>query len=91
MENEPQKIEYKIQGSRVFADGGGSYNCMNKVTATELCQKLNELEHYKKEYTKITEKLDKLTKDIKRLNITVSTVHEELKTIIKGIEQWQKK
>lgn len=81
------KIEYKIQGSRVYAQGGGSYNCTNRVTATELCTKLNELEHYKNEYTKITEKLDKLTRDVMRLNITVSTVHEELKTIIKGIEQ----
>ena len=85
MKNE-SKIEYKIQGSRVYGDGH-SFQCTNRVTATELCTKLNELEHYKNEYTKITEKLDKLTRDVMRLNITVSTVHEELKTIIKGIEQ----
>ena len=86
-ESESQKIEYKIQGSRVYAQGGGSYNCTNKITALELCNKLNQLEHYKNEYITITEQLNKITKDIKRLNITVSTVHEELKTIIKGIEQ----
>ena len=85
--SESQKIEYKTQGSRVYANGGGSYNCTNRVTATELCQKLNELEFYKNEYLKTEHKLDQITKDIIRLNITVSTVHEELKTIIKGIKQ----
>ena len=81
-------IEYKVQGSRVYGkNGGGSYNCTNKITAQELCQKLNELEKYKTEHRKTTEKLDNITKDITRLNITISTLHEEIQIIRKRLEQ----
>lgn len=81
------KITYQIKGSRVYAEGGGSYNCTNKITATELCQKLNHYETIKKEYQKTTKKLDQITRDIIRMNITLSTVHEELQQIRKGLEQ----
>ena len=80
-------IEYKTQGSRVYAKGGGSYNCTNKVTAIELCKKLNELEKCKTEYQQTEKTLDKITKDITRLNITISTLHTEIQIIRKRLEQ----
>lgn len=77
---------YKVQGSRVYGQGK-SYNCTNKVTATELCTKLNELEKCKTEHTETEKTLNKITKDIHRLNITISTLHNEIQQIRKRLEQ----
>ena len=78
---------YKVQGSRVYAKGGGSYNCTNKVTATELCKKLNELEKCKTKHTETEKTLNKITKDITRLNITISTLHTEIQQIRQELQQ----
>lgn len=78
--------KWNIQGSRVYGDGH-SFNCTNKITAKELQGILNNYETIKTEYKKTTKKLDQITRDIIRMNITLSTVHEELQQIRKGLEQ----
>ena len=69
-------LTYKTEGSRVYAKGGGSYNCINKITAIELCNKLNELERCKTEYQEIEKTLDRVTRKVIPIqkNIEVLTV-----------------
>lgn len=75
-------ITYKIEGSRVYGEnGGGSYNCTNKVTATELCTKLNELEKCKHEYQKLENKFDKIQKGIIQLQMTLNITQSDLDKI----------
>ena len=71
---------YKVQGSRVYGDGN-SFNCTNHITATELCQKLNELEKCKKEYHDIEQKLDNVTRSIIGLQMTMGIMNEKLTSI----------
>lgn len=52
--------KWNIQGSRVYAQGKGSYNCTNIVTAKELCNLLNNYEKNTTEYTTINKKLNKI-------------------------------
>ena len=51
---------YKCQGSRVYAEGKGSFNCINIVTAKELCNLLNTYEQNVTEYSVISSKLNKI-------------------------------
>ena len=51
---------YKTQGSRVYGEGKGSFNCINIVTAKELCNLLNNYEKNTTEYSVINMKLNKI-------------------------------
>lgn len=80
------KSLYKTDGARVYGQGH-SYNCTNIVTAKELCCKLNTYEATYQRNQQTEKKLDKINKDIIRLNMTISTLHEEIQQIRKGLEQ----
>ena len=81
-----ESTEWQIQGSRVYGNGE-SYNVTNRITALELCKTLNHYHQITQEHQQTSKKLDTITRDIIRLNMTISTVHEEIQTIRKGLEQ----
>lgn len=49
---------WKIKGSRVYLEGKGSFNCINIITAKELCNLLNDYEAKAVEHPEIYKKLD---------------------------------
>ena len=71
---------YKCQGSRVYGNGT-SYNLTNNVTAIELCNTLNNLTEIQKTNTNIDQKLDKITKQIIQMKLSINTLDEEVKTL----------
>lgn len=76
-----QPIEYKTQGSRVYAQGGGSYNCPNIITARELCQKLNNYEKIAQQSKNTEKTLDTIQKGIIQLQMTLTILQDDLNKI----------
>ena len=78
---------YKIQGSRVYGNGR-SYNCTNKVTATDLCNLLNGYEtnihqletqiQHNKNYEKLQQYLIALQMDISNIQADLNKIKELL-------------
>lgn len=52
-----ESTAWKTQGSRVYCEGKGSFNCINIITAKELCNILNNYELNTVEYSEIYTKL----------------------------------
>ena len=75
-----QNETYKVQGSSVYGNGS-RYNLTNNVTAVELCNTLNNLTEIKNTNTNIDQKLDKITKQIIQMKLSINTLDEEVKTL----------
>ena len=81
--------KWNIQGSRVYGkNGGGSYNCTNKITATDLCNLLNNYEttinhletqiQYNTNYEKLQQYLIALQMDISNIQADLDKIKELL-------------
>ena len=71
---------YRVQGSSVYGNGH-RYNLTNNVTAVELCNTLNNLTTIQKTNTNIDNKLDKITRQIIQMKLSINTLDEEVKTL----------
>ena len=71
---------YKVKGSSVYG-AGHRYNLTNNVTAVELCNTLNNLTEIQNTNTNIDNKLDKITKQIIQMKLSINTLDEEVKTL----------
>ena len=76
---------YKVQGSSVYGAGHRS-NLTNKVTAVELCQTLNHLTEIQNTSSNIDNKLDKITRQIIQMKLSINTLDEEVKTLTELIK-----
>ena len=72
--------EWKLNGTTVKGNGT-SYNCINKVTAKELCTLLNRYEQTKVQYDNIDKKLDRIQKTVIQLQLTSGIMQEELRKL----------
>ena len=72
--------EWKIEGARVYGMGH-SFNCTNRVTATELHQILQQYQLENTQTTKIQTNLNKLSKQIIQLKLTINILSDEIKTL----------
>ena len=75
-----QNQTYKVQGSSVYGNGH-RYNLTNNVTAVELCNTLNNLTEIQNTNQNIDTKLDKITKQIIQMKLSINTLDEEVKTL----------
>lgn len=79
--------EWHIQGSRVYSKGEGkSYNCTNKITATELH---NTLTQYEKDLTKAettTQNLKTIHKQVIALQMDLSNVQDTVNKIKEALK-----
>jgi hypothetical protein len=82
MSNEP----YRVQGSRVYGEGQ-SYNCLNKVTAENLCQTLNKYYVTKELINETTNQYDKLNKQLVQINMTLKILENEINTLSELVKQ----
>ena len=71
---------YKTQGSSVYGNGK-RFNVTNNVTAVELCNTLNNLTEIQNTSTNIDKKLDKITRQIIQMKLSINTLDEEVKTL----------
>lgn len=71
---------YRVQGSSVYGNGH-RYNLTNNVTAVELCNTLNNLTEIQNTSTNIDNKLDKITRQIIQMKLSINTLDEEVKTL----------
>ena len=71
---------YKVQGASVYG-AGKRFNVTNNVTAVELCNTLNQLTAIQNTNTNIDNKLDKITKQIIQMKLSINTLDEEVKTL----------
>ena len=71
---------YKCTGSSVYGNGK-RFNVTNNVTAAELCNTLNHLTTIQKTNTNIDNKLDKITRQIIQMKLSINTLDEEVKTL----------
>ena len=82
--------EWQIQGSRVYSKGEGkSYNCTNKITATELYNTLTTYENTHNLNKNIEEQYDHITKQIIQIQLSLGILTEEiqkLKTTMEAIK-----
>ena len=85
-------MKWKITGSRVYGDGA-SYNCTNKVTATDLQNRLNNyeqtintLETLQLQYNTIQNKLDTITKNVIQAQMTLTILQEDINKLKKELE-----
>lgn len=73
---------YKIEGSRVYGQGQ-SYNCLNKITAEQLCNTLNQYHTTQG----IIQQYDKINKQLVQINMTLGILTEELHTLNQMVKQ----
>ena len=71
---------YKVKDTRVYGQGK-SFQCQNKVTATELCRLLNNYELAYQQNTVIEHKLDKIQKTVIQLQLSCGIMQEELQRL----------
>ena len=71
---------YRVQGSSVYGNGK-RFNVTNNVTAVELCNTLNRLTEIQNTSTNIDTKLDKITKQIIQMKLTINTLHYEIEKL----------
>ena len=71
---------YRVQGSSVYGNGH-RYNLTNNVTAVELCNTLNNLTEIQNTSSNIDNKLDKITRQIIQMKLSINTLDEEVKTL----------
>ena len=79
--------EWQIQGSRVYSKGEGkSYNCTNKITATELYNTLTQYEQTIQTNTTTENKLDNIEKHIIALQMDLSNVQDTVNKIKEALK-----
>ena len=71
------ELTYNREGSRVYGNGA-SYNCTNNVTATELCNKLNNLTETITLYQNTTAQLEKISKQCIQIQMSVKILETEV-------------
>ena len=77
--------EWKIQGSRVYGQGK-SYNCTNKITATELYNTLTQYEQTIQTNNTTENKLDNIEKHIIALQMDLSNVQDTVNKIKEALK-----
>ena len=79
--------EWQIQGSRVYSKGEGkSYNCINKITATELYNTLTNYEQTIQTNHSTDKKLDNIEKHIIALQMDLSNVQDTVNKIKEALK-----
>ena len=79
------ELTYNREGSRVYGNGA-SYNCTNNVTATELCNKLNNLTETITLYNNTTEQLDKISKQCIQIQMSVKILEDEVNKLSEMVQ-----
>jgi hypothetical protein len=82
MSNEP----YRIKGTRVYGEGQ-SYNCVNIVTAEQLCSTLNKYYSTKEIINQTSTQYDKLNKQLIQINMTLKVLEDEINTLSELVKQ----
>ena len=77
--------EWQIQGSRVYGYGK-SYNCTNKITATELYNTLTQYEQTIQTNNTTENKLDNIEKHIIALQMDLSNVQDTVNKIKEALK-----
>ena len=77
---------YKVQGSRVYGEGQ-SYNCVNIVTAEQLCSTLNKYYSTKELINNTITQYDKLNKQLIQINMTLKVLEDEINTLSELVKQ----
>jgi hypothetical protein len=77
---------YRVQGSRVYGEGQ-SYNCLNKVTAENLCQTLNKYYATKELIQQTTTQYDKLNRQLVQINMTLKILEDEIQDLTELVKQ----
>ena len=77
---------YKVQGSRVYGEGQ-SYNCVNIVTAEQLCSTLNKYYSTKEIINQTSTQYDKLNKQLIQINMTLKVLEDEINTLSELVKQ----
>ena len=72
--------EWKITENRVHGNGQ-SYNCQNRITAEQLQKTLTDYETITKQSALAEAKLDKVQKQIIRMQMTLSTLNDEVQLL----------
>ena len=80
------KQPYRVQGSRVFGEGQ-SYNCVNIVTAEQLCSTLNKYYSTKELINQTSTQYDKLNKQLIQINMTLKILDEEIQELTELVNQ----
>ena len=71
---------YKTQGASVYGNGK-RYNVTNNVTATELCNTLNQLTETITLYQNTTEQLDKISRQCIQIQMSVKILETEVQKL----------
>jgi hypothetical protein len=82
MSNEP----YRIKGTRVYGEGQ-SYNCVNIVTAEQLCSTLNKYYVTKELINETTNQYDKLNRQLVQINMTLKILEDEIQGLTELVKQ----
>ena len=77
---------YRVQGSRVYGEGQ-SYNCINIVTAEQLCSTLNKYYNTKEIINQTSTQYDKLNKQLIQINMTLKVLEDEINTLSELVKQ----
>ena len=77
---------YKVQGSRVYGEGQ-SYNCVNIVTAEQLCSTLNKYYSTRELINNTSTQYDKLNKQLIQINMTLKVLEDEINTLSELVKQ----
>lgn len=77
---------YRVQGSRVYGEGQ-SYNCVNIVTAEQLCSTLNKYYSTKELINQTSTQYDKLSKQLIQINMTLKVLEDEINTLSELVKQ----
>lgn len=73
---------YQVQNTRVYGNGQ-SYNCLNKITAEQLCNTLNQYHTTQG----IIQQYDKINKQLVQINMTLGILTEELHALTEMVKQ----
>ena len=76
---------YKVQGSSVYGNGA-RYNVTNNITATELCNTLNNLTQTIELYENNTAQFDKITKQIVQIQMTLQILESEITNLSEMVQ-----
>jgi hypothetical protein len=77
---------YKIKGTRVYGEGQ-SYNCVNIVTAEQLCSTLNKYYSTKELIQQTTTQYDKLNRQLVQINMTLKILEDEIQGLTELVKQ----
>ena len=80
------KKPYQVQGSRVYGEGQ-SYNCLNNITAEQLCSTLNQYYSTKEIINQTSKHYEKLNKQLIQINMTLRVLEDEINTLSELVKQ----